>query len=224
MTDLVAMLNMDMVGRLKEDKLTVFGTDSAEEWGSLVPPLCEAGRFACTTSGDGYGASDHSPFYGAGVPVLHFFTGTHEDYHKPSDDTDKINAEGGVRVADLVARMAEEVADRPARLTYKNAPAPAPAGDLRAAGASLGTIPDDAGDGRPGVLVGGVRPGSAAEKAGIQRGDLLVELAGTPLRDIHDFMYVLRGAKPGQESTAVVLRGEQRIEMKVIFGASTRMR
>jgi hypothetical protein len=220
--DLVAMLNMDMVGRLREDKLTVFGTDTASELAGLVDTLCQRDRFACIENGDGYGPSDHSPFYAAGVPVLHFFTGAHEDYHKPSDDADKINAEGGARVAALVAEMADELADRTERLAYHNVPAPAPQGDRRSYGASLGTIPDYAGDGRPGVLLAGVRPGSAAEKAGIERGDLLVELAGTPIRDIHDFMYVLQSVKPGQESTAVVMRGEQRMPVKVVFGTSTR--
>src|SRR5262249_61757693 len=99
-------------------------------------------RLACSLSGDGYGPSDHSPFYASGVPVLHFFTGAHEDYHKPGDTADKINAAGGARVALLVADLAREVAGRPARLAYKSAPAPAPHGDTRSYAASLGTIPD----------------------------------------------------------------------------------
>ncbi|HZF08263.1 MAG TPA: M20/M25/M40 family metallo-hydrolase [Thermoanaerobaculia bacterium] len=222
--DLVAMLNLDMVGRLRGNQLAVLGTESAEEWKQLVPPACAQERLACTLSGDGYGPSDHSPFYAAGVPVLHFFTGAHEDYHKPADTADKINAIGGARVARLVADLAREVADRPAHVTYKSAPAPAPQGDARSYGASLGTIPDYAGDGRPGVLIGSVRPEGAAAKAGLQRGDLLVELAGTPIRDIYDFMYVLRQSKPGQTTQAVVDRGGKRITVTVTFGASTAVR
>jgi S1-C subfamily serine protease len=91
-------------------------------------------------------------------------------------------------------------------------------------GASLGTVPDYAGDGRPGVLLSGVRAGSAAEQAGMQRGDLLVELGGTPIRDIHDFMYVLRRAKPGDKTAAVVLRGEERLTVEVTYGVSRGMR
>src|SRR5262249_33615225 len=181
-------------------------------------------RLACTLSGDGYGPSDHSPFYAAGVPVLHVFTGAHEDYHKPSDTADKINAAGGARVALLVSDLAQELAGRPARLAYKSAPAPAPAGDARSYGASLGTIPDSAGDGRPGVLIANVRPGGAAAKAGIARGDLLVELAGRPIRDIYDFMYVLRQAKPGEKATAVVDRGGKRIALSVTFGTASPLR
>ncbi|HEX4962113.1 MAG TPA: M20/M25/M40 family metallo-hydrolase [Thermoanaerobaculia bacterium] len=220
--ELVAMLNMDMVGRLRGDLVTVLGGDSAEEWKQIVPPECDKSGVECTLSGDGYGPSDHSAFYAAGVPVLHFFTGAHEDYHKPSDVAVKINAAGGARIAGLVANVAETVADQPGRPTYKSAPSPAPRGDARSYGASLGTVPDYAGDGRPGVLLAGVRPGSAAEKAGIQRGDLLVEIGGKEIRDIHDFMYVLQSAKPGDKTNAVVVRDGKRVAMEVTFGSSRR--
>ncbi len=160
------MLNMDMVGRLRGNQISVLGGESAEEWKEIVPAVCERDLVRCALSGDGYGPSDHSPFYAAGVPVLHFFTGPHEDYHKPSDDADKINAAGGARVAALVADLAVDIAGRPGRPTYKSAPAPAPQGDVRSYGASLGTIPDYAGDGRPGVLLAGVRAGSPAEQGG----------------------------------------------------------
>ncbi len=222
MEDLVAMLNMDMVGRLRGDQVAVLGGESAAEWQQIAPPECEQAGILCTLSGDGYGPSDHSPFYAAGVPVLHFFTGAHDDYHKPSDDSGKINAAGGARVASLVAGIAEAVADQPGRLTYKSAPSPAPRGDSRSYGASLGTVPDYAGDGRPGVLVAGVRPGGAAEAAGIQRGDLLVELSGKEIRDIHDFMYILQRAKPGEKTNAVVVRGGKRLTVDVTFGSSRR--
>lgn len=222
--DLVAMLNMDMVGRLRGNDLSVLGAESAEEWSDLIPPACERASLACSLGGDGYGPSDQYPFYAAGVPVLHFFTGVHEDYHKPSDDADKINGEGGVRIAALVADVARGLASRPTRLAYKSLPAPMPLGDTRSRGASLGTVPDYAGDGRPGVLLSGVRAGSAAEKGGLQRGDLLVELAGTAIRDINDFMYVLRRSKPGETASAVVLRGDERRSFQVTFDVSRGIR
>ncbi len=221
---LVAMLNLDMVGRLRENKLTVLGAESAAEWRDMVEPACARTGLDCALSGDGYGPSDHTPFYAAGVPVLHFFTGAHDDYHRPSDDAAAINAAGGARVAALVADVAAELARRPAGLTYRQTPAPAPQGDVRSYGASLGTVPDYAGDGRPGVLLAGVRPGSAAEKAGLQRGDLLVELGGSPIRDINDFMFVLRKAKPGEQATAVVDRGGQRLSLEVVYGENRRLR
>ncbi len=224
LSDLVAMINMDMVGRLRENKLAVLGGDSGVGWAGVVEPACERAGLSCALSGDGYGPSDHSSFYAAGVPVLHLFTGTHSDYHRPSDDADKINALGGAQVAGLAADLARRLANRPEKIAYQAAPAPAPAGDLRGAGASIGTIPDYAGDKRPGVLLAGVRVGSPAEKAGIGRGDLLVELAGTEIRDIQDFMFVLRRATPGQRAPVVVIRDGRRITLEVEFGVNTRMR
>ena len=223
---LVAMINMDMVGRLRDNRLTVLGTDSAAEWNAVVEPACAALGLGCALGGDGYGPSDQTPFYAAGVPVVHLFTGTHDDYHKPSDDAESINAAGGARIAALAAELALGAANRAERLSYRNLPAPLPQGDLRSHGASLGTVPDYAGppDGRPGVLLAGVRAGGPADQAGLRRGDLLVMLAGHPIRDIHDMMFALRGAKPGERATAVVEREGQRLELPVTFGTSTRMR
>jgi len=92
--DLTAMVNLDMVGRLRGNKVSALGGTSAAEWDSILPPLCDHLRLGCTLSGDGYGPSDQTPFYAAGVPVLHFFTGAHGDYHKPSDDTELLNLAG----------------------------------------------------------------------------------------------------------------------------------
>jgi Tol biopolymer transport system component len=216
--DLVAMLNMDMIGRLRGNKVSVLGAESAEEWHRMVEPLCDGLGLECGLGGDGYGPSDQTPFYAAGVPVLHFFTGAHEDYHKPSDDTVGVNAVGGARIAQLVAATALAVS-AVEDLTYQEVVAPAPQGDRRSYGAYLGTIPDYADDGQGGVLLSGTRKGSPAEKAGFQRGDRLVELKGTEIGDIYDFVFVLRGARPGEETSAVVLRDGERVELRVTFGS-----
>ncbi|MCZ0953814.1 MAG: M28 family peptidase [Rhodospirillaceae bacterium] len=218
---LVAMLNMDMVGRLRNNRLSVLGGDSAEEWERLIQPNCASLELACELGGDGYGPSDQMSFYAAGVPVLHFFTGAHEDYHKPSDDTALINAEGGVRIANLVAEVALILTTLDG-LTYVAAEAPAPIGDVRSYGASLGTIPDYTGspDDRPGMRLAGVRPEGPADLAGLQRGDWIVELGGREIRDIYDLMYVLRESRPGEETTVVVERDGERIERPVTFGES----
>ena len=117
-------------------------------------------RSCCTTSGDGYGPSDQTPFYAAGIPILHLFTGTHDDYHRPSDDSGRINATGGATVAALAADLAVAAAGAE-KLTLRAVPEPAPRGDVRSFGASLGTIPDYAGpgEGKSGVLLAGARPG-----------------------------------------------------------------
>ncbi len=223
--EVTAMLNFDMVGRLRNNRVSLLGADSAKEWAALVEAPCAELGLDCAPGGDGYGPSDQTPFYAAGIPVLHFFTGAHEDYHKPSDDTSTINAAGGARIAELAARVVQAVAARPGKLAYQQVAAPAPSNaDVRSYGASLGTIPDYVGppEGTTGVLLAGTRPGGPADKAGIRRGDVLVELAGTPVRDVNDFMYVLRRVKPGQTSTAIVLRDGQRVELTVTFDQSRR--
>ena len=218
---LVAMLNMDMVGRLRNDRLSVLGGESAEEWDSMIQPYCADLQLGCDLGGDGYGPSDQMSFYAAGVPVLHFFTGAHDDYHKPSDDIELINGPGGVRIAHLVAEVAAELTTLEG-LTYVAAEAPAPLGDMRSYGASLGTIPDYTGspDNRPGMRLAGVRPEGPADRAGLQRGDWIVELGGREIRDIYDLMYVLRESRPGEASTVVVERDGERIERPVTFGES----
>jgi Tol biopolymer transport system component len=223
---LEAMINMDMVGRLRNDRLAVLGADSAAEWRGMIDPLCRELELLCDEGGDGYGPSDQTPFYAAGVPVVHLFTGVHDDYHRASDDARLINAAGGAQVAALAADLAFAVAGRVEPLTYRAAPAPPPEGDVRSYGASLGTIPDytGPGEGKKGVLLSGVRAGSPAEAAGIRRGDLLVALAGHPIGDIYDFVYVLRQAKPGQKATAVVERDGHRVELVVTFGESRGIR
>ena len=223
--DAVAMINFDMVGRLREDRLSVLGGDSASEWAALLPALCAELALQCATSGDGYGPSDQTPFYAAGVPVLHFFTGAHDDYHKPSDRPETINAAGGARIADLASRVVATLAAREVGLTYQRVAPPPPSGaDMRSYGAGLGTVPDYVGppEGTSGVLLAGTRPGGPADKAGMRRGDLLVELAGTPIRDIHDLMFVLRAAKPAQTSSAVVVRDGERVTLTVTFDQARR--
>jgi hypothetical protein len=219
MEDVIAMLNMDMVGRLRDDRLSVLGGDSAEEWDDLVGPLCDRYGFECSIGGDGFGSSDQSAFFAADIPVLHFFTGTHSEYHKPSDDADLINAEGAVRVAWLVSDVAGSVANRPGELTLvKTSDGPQRRMALKA---RLGTIPDYAGpaDGSPGLLLSDVRPDSPAEAAGLQRGDVIVQIGEMEIAGVQDYMVVLSEANPGDSAPVVVVRDGERVEMEVTFGA-----
>ena len=224
--EVFAMLNLDMVGRLRENKLQVLGGETAKEWKELILPSCEAARVQCGIAGDGgYGPSDQMSFFVAGAPVLHFFTGSHTDYHKPSDVPSKINAAGTAQIADLVARLGATLAVRERPLTYVGDAAGAPPrGDLRSFNASLGTIPDYAGPGpgKTGVLLSGVRPGGAAEKAGMRRGDIVVRLGPHDVRSVEDLMYVLNESKPGETVKAVVLRDGKRVELEATFQESGR--
>src|SRR5262249_3251869 len=132
MKEVVAMLNMDMVGRMRDDRVQVLGAETAAELPALVPPVCARQRIDCGLANGGYGASDHTPFYAQGIPVLHFFTGAHRDYHKPTDKLAFINAAGGAAVAGLVAELALVAAAQP-KLSLQATRAPQPPGDLRAA-------------------------------------------------------------------------------------------
>jgi hypothetical protein len=221
--DVVAMLNLDMVGRMRENRVQVLGVETATEWTDVVTPLCARLRVDCGFAPGGYGASDQTPFFARGVPVLHFFTGSHRDYHKPSDEARYINAAGGAAVAGLVAEVALALSARP-RLTVQLAPAPPRMGDLRASGASLGTVPDYVGppEGQPGVLLAGVRPGGPAEAAGLRRGDILVAVDGHTVRTVEDFMYVLSAATPGARGKVTVLRDGKKLELDVTFGPPMR--
>ena len=220
--NLLAMVNLDMIGRLRNNRVSVLGSDSAPEWAEVLEPLCAERRIGCRLGGDGYGPSDQTPFYAAGVPVVHFFTGAHGDYHRPSDDVGTLNLVGAAHIAGLVGDLMVALGQREQPFTYQAVAAPEPQGDQRSYGASLGTVPDYADD-KPGVLLAGTRPGGPAEKAGMLRGDRMVELAGHEVRDIYDFMFVLRQSKPGQTVTAVVERGEERVELEITFGQSVRV-
>jgi hypothetical protein len=219
------MLNLDMVGRMRENSVAVLGSDSAPEWAELIAPACDRARVHCTLGGDGYGPSDSTPFYAAGAPVAFFFTGAHSDYHKPSDAASRINTAGAAKVAEIVADAVRAVAAREQKLTYRSVPSPAPRGDLRSFNASLGTVPDYTGpkDGK-GVLLAGVRPGGAAEKAGLKRGDVLVKLGAHLIGSVEDLMYVLNASHPGETVTAVVMREGKELRLEATFQESQRPR
>lgn len=221
----VGMLNMDMVGRLRDNRLQVLGTETSNEWSDLLTSSCASMRVECAGSGDGYGPSDQMSFYTAGVPVLHFFSGTHGDYHKPSDTADKINAIGVAQTSRIVSTMTLALAQRATPLSYKGGvEGPSPRGDLRSFNASLGTVPDYGGPGagKKGVLLAGVRPGSGADKGGMKKGDVLVRLGKSEVSSVEDLMYVLNASKPGETVPAVVLRDGKEVKLDVTFQESQR--
>jgi S1-C subfamily serine protease len=217
---IMAMVNLDMVGRLRDNRLSVLGTGSAKEWAELVTAACTSARLTCATGGDGYGPSDHSSFFAAGVPVLHLFTGAHADYHRPSDSADKVNAIGAAQVGLFAEDVVRALGARPPPLTLQRVAEPPSAGDVRQLRASLGTVPDYAGPpkGVTGVLLAAVRSGSPAERAGIRRGDVLVQLGTHSIGGVEDFMFALTASKPGDSMTATVLRDGHKVELPVVLG------
>ena len=161
-----------------------------------------------------FGASDHFSFYNKGIPVLFFFTGMHENYHRPSDDWDTLNYEGMEKLVQMVAAVVERIANMPQRPQFQKAPQPAerPAAPMRV---STGIVPDYSWEGE-GVKLMGVRPGSPAEKAGLKAGDVIVEVAGKQIRNLYDYMDALSKVEPNKPVTFVVLRDGQKISVTIV--------
>jgi len=231
-----AMLNMDMVGRLEGRPLTVFGVGTAPEWDGVLEASVAAvneslgSALRIATAPDGYGPSDHSSFYGKGIPVLHFFSNTHVDYHRPSDDWEKIDREGLNQVVALVAHVTQRLAGwgqiAATDLTLiKGAGSPAAApgesddpGAARGYGPYLGTVPDMTPGEVAGVRLTGVREGSPAALAGLQSGDVIVAFSNQEVTDLYAYTYALRDHKPGDEVEIVVVRDGERVTVKAVLG------
>ena len=226
----VAMVNFDMVGRLRDDKLIVYGVATAAELPALLDSANLAGSrrrrdsswnapLRLTALGDGFGPSDHSSFYARGIPVLHFFTDLHEDYHSAEDIPSKINASGEARVVDVAERVIRAIADRPSRLTFvRSAAPPAVAGSRQGSDVYLGSIPDMSNSAGQGLRLTGVRAGSPAEQAGLTAGDVIVEFAGRAVKDLYDFSDVLYSHRPGDAVSVTVLRNGDRKQFTVHLG------
>ena len=211
-----AMLNMDMVGRLREKKLMVMGVGTAEELPGLVQRTNDSpvGGFDLKTSTDGYGPSDHSSFYKMKIPVLFLFTGAHADYHKPSDTWDKINGEGLVRVAQFADALVDSLDQRP-KLHYTQAKSDSSVGRIAGGGgygAWLGTIPDYM-QTEGGVLLSGVRAGGPADQAGLKGGDVIVGFDGVHIDNIYDYTFALRSRRPGQTVHIQVKRAGKELDL-----------
>jgi hypothetical protein len=207
----VAMINMDMIGRLKENKLTVGGVGTSPEFRKLVESLNNG--FTLQLNEDGFGPSDHSSFYAKQIPVLFFFSGTHEDYHKPSDTADKINYEGQVKIVSFVAEIARAIDRGDARPAYAVARSQS-SGRSTGFRVYLGTVPNYA-ESDDGMLLDAVRDDSPAAKAGLKAGDKIVKLAGREIKNVYDYTFALGEMKPDQEYEVEVIRGGERLKLKL---------
>lgn len=212
----VAMINLDMVGRLSNDKLTVFGVGTSDRWKDLLGPLAQSQHLKLINKPEGFGPSDQSSFYAKKIPVLHFFTGTHSDYHRPSDDWEKINIPGMCRVINMVDEVVTAVAQSPKRPDYVEVKERA---QVARTGSRpyFGSIPDFSTE-DPGYAISGVAPGSPADLGGLKGGDRIVEFGGRKITGLDDFDLALRKFASGDEVGVAVMRGAKRLGLKVVLG------
>jgi hypothetical protein len=205
----VAMLNFDMIGRLREGKLYVSGVETGEGLEGVLREANADVGLSLILRGDGYDPSDHTTFLTRQRPVLFFFTGVHPDYHRPSDTPDKIDAAGMRQVLLLARRVVAALADREAAVAFRK-PTAAPPRSTGARGEGygpyFGSIPDFGAAGATGVRLGGVRAGSPAERAGLRGGDIIVRFAGVTVRALEDLVFALRSHRAGDEVDVTYLR------------------
>jgi hypothetical protein len=218
----VAMINMDMIGRLHDEKLFIGGASTGDTLRGDVEAI--APRYSLhvdATDAGGYGSSDHTSFTAKQVPVLFFFTGLHGDYHKPSDTWDKINATGAVEVLQFIADIADRIDESPERPQFVRTAEKAedPHAGTSSAGPGgygpyFGSIPDFA-EPPTGVRFADVHDDSPAGKAGLKAGDILVKFDGGQIKNLYDFTYSLRAHKAGDEVEVGVLRDGKPFTTKV---------
>ncbi|MFN4258869.1 MAG: M20/M25/M40 family metallo-hydrolase [Gemmataceae bacterium] len=222
LTDTVAMINLDMVGRLRADKdtneeqLTVYGTGTAKHFDQLIDDLNKKhSHFKLRKVPGGTGPSDHTSFYLKDIPVLFFFTGTHPDYHKPSDTADKINVEGMRKIADLVEDITQELVQadkRPEFVKVAGGSTPRPSMNVP----RLGIMPNYGEEEKEGLLLDGVSDNGPAAKAGLKAGDRIIEIGGKPVKDISTYMVLISNHKKGEPINLVILREGKKVPVKVV--------
>jgi hypothetical protein len=212
----VAMINLDMIGRLRDGKLTIGGTASATEFDAMIEELNTTYQFKIARMPNGQGPSDHAAFYRQKVPVLFFFTDVHDDYHRPTDDADKINVDGMLSVTDFVTDVVRRLDDAAQRPTYRETVHPR-RGGRDSARPYLGCVPD-ASQSTEGVSLLSVAPESPAEKAGLRTADVLVKFGEADIRSLADLDRALRNHKSGEEVAVIARRGREAIPLTVTLG------
>lgn len=215
----VAMLNMDMIGRIKDNQLYIGGVGTGSTFQGLLDQAPNKSSFKIDYSAGGPASSDHTSFVAKHIPVLFFFSGLHSDYHKPSDTWDKINAVAAVRLLDLVENISEKIASAPERPEFKavvedKPPSSGSGGGGSGYGAYFGSIPDF-GQVENGVKFSDVKPGSPAAKAGLKGGDVLVQFGDRPIKNLYDFTDALRRGKVGDVVEVKVMRDGQPLTVSV---------
>ncbi|MFI5057247.1 MAG: M28 family peptidase [Candidatus Acidiferrales bacterium] len=214
----VAMLNMDMIGRIKDDKVFIGGVGTGSTFKAVLEKSQGKSSFKIEYSAGGYSSSDHTSFVTKKIPVLFFFSGLHSDYHKPSDTWEKINAEGAARLLDTISSVGIELASAADRAAFVTVVESNPQGGVSGTGGGygpyFGSIPDF-GQTEDGVRFSDVKPGSPAAKAGLQAGDVLIQFGDKPIKNLYDFTDALRRSKVGEVVEVKVVRDGKTITANV---------
>jgi hypothetical protein len=215
---IAAYVNFDMVGRMQDNKLTVQATGSSPAWGRLIEQANIPAGFDLQMQQDPYQPTDVASFNQAGVPVLNLFTGTHTDYHKPSDTADKINYDDLDRIIDFAVSIIRRLGNSAEAPQFTKVDQTQETGSRAGVRIFTGTIPDYSTDVK-GLLLSGVIGGGPAEQAGLQKGDVIVEIAGQTITNIYDYTYALEVLKIGEPVKVVYLRNGERREATLTPGA-----
>jgi aminopeptidase YwaD len=209
----VAMINMDMIGRLRDNNLIVFGLGSSRGWKRLILAANEGPDLNLSFQDSAFGPSDQSVFYTYEIPAVQFFTGLHEDYHTPTDDWEMINSSGEKRLLRLVSGLIEELSSGSSNLVFNKGSGQA--SNVAGLKIYLGTVPDYSSQ-APGVRLAGVRAGSPASAAGLRAGDTIIELNGKEIKNIYDYSYTLNTLEAGDSTELKIMRGGEKITLQII--------
>ena len=211
----VAMINMDMIGRMEEEKLIIFGTGTSADWEDILL-VANTDSLNLDLVEDGTGASDHTSFYYQNIPVLHYFTDTHSDYHRPSDDVEYINHEGIAKTISHVVRVIQYLdgVDQE-QMVFIEAPGEQRQ-SMRLEGPTLGVLPDYGYDGK-GMKITGTNPGQPGDNAGLQSGDIIIGLGDVDFEDIYGYMGALNAHEKGQLTTITIIRDGEEMTIPLQF-------
>lgn len=209
-----AYLNMDMIGRLNKT-LILQGVGSSDWWRPQIEKRNVPLGLPLTLQNDCFAPTDTTTFYPRGVPILNAFTGSHEDYHRPTDTADKLNYEGAAKITKLMAFLARDLATSEELPAWKEYQSSEHQGQRTALRAYLGTVPDYSQGDVEGVKLSGVSAVGPAARAGVRGGDVIIALDGKSIKNIYDYTYILGSLKIGKETTITVLRDGQTLELKI---------
>lgn len=210
-----AMINLDMVGRLRDNEITVFGSASSPDFEAIFNNVDNPDSLQLKLVASGIGPSDHTSFYQNGVPAIHIFTGIHDDYHMPTDDWDRINYEGTLKVVNYTSSIIKNI-DNQDKLTFREVKQEGEKSGSKHGygGPWFGIVPSFE-ESPLGCQIGGTSPGSPAQAAGLEKDDIITKINDTEIKNLHDFMYKVREHKAGDVLKVHILRDKKEIIKEV---------